>query len=197
MVRLDRIYTKGGDRGETSLGDGSRVAKDDLRVAAYGDVDELNAVLGLVLCEADDALAAGLSRLQNDLFDLGADLCVPQPPEETPPDGGAPGKSRLRVTAAQVTALEEWIDRVNAALPPLTSFILPGGSRLAAQLHVARTVCRRAERAMVALARAQTLNPAALHYINRLSDLLFVLARAANPPGAEPLWQPGGGSPAA
>lgn len=197
MVRLDRIYTKGGDRGETSLGDGSRVAKDDLRVAAYGDVDELNAVLGLAVCEADAALAAGLSRLQNDLFDLGADLCVPQSPEEMPPEGDAPGKSRLRVTAAQVTALEEWIDRVNAALPPLTSFILPGGSRLAAQLHVARTVCRRAERAMVALARAQTLNPAALHYINRLSDLLFVLARAANPPGEEPLWQPGGGRPAA
>jgi cob(I)alamin adenosyltransferase len=197
MVRLDRIYTKGGDRGETSLGDGSRVAKDDLRVTAYGDVDELNAVLGLAICEADAALAVGLSRLQNDLFDLGADLCVPQSPEEMPPEKDSPGKSRLRIRPDQVTALESWIDRVNEALPPLTSFILPGGTRLAAQLHVARTVCRRAERAMVALARAQTLNPAALHYINRLSDLLFVLARAANPPGTEPLWQPGGGSPAA
>lgn len=189
MVRLDRIYTRGGDRGETSLGDGSRVAKDSLRVAAYGDVDELNAVLGLVICEAaaDEACAAGLSRLQNDLFDLGADLCVPLPAERE-----APAKSRLRIRPDQVTALEAWIDRVNAALPPLTSFILPGGTRLAAQLHVARTVCRRAERSITSLARAESINPAALEYMNRLSDLLFVLARAANPPGEEPLWQPGG-----
>ncbi|WP_445679021.1 cob(I)yrinic acid a,c-diamide adenosyltransferase [Radicibacter daui] len=195
MVRLDRIYTRGGDRGETSLGDGSRVAKDSLRVAAYGDIDELNAVLGLAICEAaaDAAFVADLSRLQNDLFDLGADLCVPQSSEERA-EGEAPRKSRLRIRPDQVTALEAWIDRVNEALPPLTSFILPGGTRLAAQLHVARTVCRRAERAVAALARAETVNPAALEYVNRLSDLLFVLARAANPPGAEPLWQPGGGS---
>ena len=185
MVRLDRIYTKGGDGGETSLGDGSRRPKDDVRVAAYGDVDELNAVMGLAACLAPDDWREGLVRIQNDLFDLGADLCVPEAPDSS--------RSRLRVTEPQVEALEAWIDTVNAGLPPLTSFILPGGGQLAARLHLARTVCRRAERATVTLSRLETINPAVLRYLNRLSDLLFVLARAANPPGQEVLWRPGGG----
>lgn len=185
MVKLDRIYTKGGDAGETSLGDGSRRAKDDIRVAAFGEVDELNAALGLAVRGAPEGWAAKLQGLQNDLFDLGADLCVPEAPEST--------RSRLRVTEAQVEALEQWIDAANADLPPLTSFILPGGTELAARLHLTRTICRRAERALVSLMRVEQVNPACLRYLNRLSDLLFVLARSANLGSGDILWTPGGG----
>ncbi len=182
MVYLSRIYTKSGDGGETGLGDGTRVAKDHPRVAACGEVDELNAVLGLAVLHAP-ADAALLRSVQNDLFDVGADLCVPTG------DG-------LRVTAAQAERLERAIDRVNERLEPLRSFILPGGSAAAAWLHLARTVCRRAERAVVALAHAEPVNPQAPIYLNRLSDLLFVLARAANADGtADVLWVPGANRP--
>jgi cob(I)alamin adenosyltransferase len=167
-VRLTRIYTRGGDKGETSLGDGSRISKLDPRVAAMGDVDELNSLLGL---------AGGLDRIQNELFDLGADLSVPFAGHE----------DRLRIPPAVIDRLEEEIDEANAALPKLKSFVLPGGSERAARLYVARAVCRRAERATLAVADA---NPLAAVYLNRLSDLLFVLARAANG-GEEPLWKPG------
>ncbi|MDX1575413.1 MAG: cob(I)yrinic acid a,c-diamide adenosyltransferase [Kiloniellales bacterium] len=188
MVRLTRIYTKGGDKGETSLGDGARVAKHDPRVAAYGTVDEANAAIGLARLHLADAHAdadAILGRVQNDLFDLGADLCRPEsdPPPEHPP---------LRVAAGQVARLEEEIDRLNADLAPLTSFVLPGGTAGAAYLHLARTVARRAEREMTALAGTEAVNPEAIRYINRLSDLLFVLARALNDGGAQDvLWEPG------
>jgi len=190
MVRLTRIYTRGGDKGETSLGNGERVAKHDPRVAAYGTVDEANATIGLVRlhlagtqsqADADRILA----RVQNDLFDLGADLCRPEEgaPADPPP---------LRVTAAQVARLESEIDRLNAELAPLTSFVLPGGTAAAAHLHLARTVARRAEREMTALAVCEALNPEAIRYINRLSDLCFVLARALNNGGAQDvLWEPG------
>ena len=167
-VRLTRIYTRGGDRGETSLGDGSRVSKLDPRVAAMGEVDELNSLLGL---------AGGLDRTQNELFDLGADLSVPY----------AAGDERLRITDDAVSRLEEEIDEANASLPELKSFVLPGGSERAARLFLARAVCRRAERAVLSVPDA---NPLAAIYLNRLSDLLFVLARAANA-GEEPLWKPG------
>jgi cob(I)alamin adenosyltransferase len=178
MVYLSRIYTKSGDAGDTGLGDGTRVPKDHPRVAAYGAVDELNAALGLAVAHA--APDADLLRsIQNDLFDVGADLCLPAG------DG-------LRVTAAQAERLEREIDRVNERLRPLTSFVLPGGSPAAAWLHLARTVCRRAERAVVALSHAEPVNPQAVIYLNRLSDLLFVLARAANADGtADVLWVPG------
>lgn len=188
MVRLTRIYTKGGDKGETSLGDGARVAKHDPRVAAYGTVDEANATIGLARLHlgGDEGEAdAILGRVQNDLFDLGADLCRPEsdPPSEHPP---------LRVTAGQVARLEGEIDRLNADLAPLRSFVLPGGTAGAAYLHLARTVARRAEREMTALAETEAVNPEAIRYINRLSDLLFVLARALNDGGAQDvLWQPG------
>lgn len=182
MVRLDRIYTGGGDTGETSLGDGSRVAKDDARIVAMGDVDELNAALGLAILEADADLAKALTGVQNDLFDVGADLAVPLPDQA--------GRSRLRITPAYGAALEAWIDRANADLPPLTSFVLPGGTPLACRLHVARAACRRAERSVVTLARHQPVTPELVIYLNRLSDLLFVLSRAANL-GQEPLWVPG------
>jgi len=168
-VRLTRIYTGGGDKGQTSLGDGSRVSKLDPRVAAMGDVDELNSLVGW---------AGGLDRIQNELFDLGADLSVPFDP----------AGDRLRVTAEAVTRLEREIDEANASLPDLKSFVLPGGSERAARLFVARAVCRRAERAVLAVSGA---NPLAAVYLNRLSDLLFVLARAANG-GDEKLWKPGG-----
>jgi cob(I)alamin adenosyltransferase len=182
-VRLDRIYTRGGDRGETSLGDGTRVQKDDLRIEAFGTVDELNAVLGLALARGvPDEFRPWLERIQNELFDLGADLSVPLGDER---------RERLRVADEQVTALEELCDRANAPLEPLRSFVLPGGSEAAALLHLARTVCRRAERLTVALGRANELNPAALAYLNRLSDLLFILARAANAGHEEPTWKPG------
>jgi cob(I)alamin adenosyltransferase len=184
MVRLTRIYTRGGDKGETSLGDGARVAKHDPRVAAYGTVDETNATIGLARLHAKGALDAMLGRIQNDLFDLGADLCRPE--------GGEPARSALRISAAQVARLETEIDAINAKLAPLDSFLLPGGTPAAAALHLARTVARRAEREITALAHAEPLNPEAVRYINRLSDLLFVLARHANDDGAKDvLWVPG------
>jgi cob(I)alamin adenosyltransferase len=169
-VRLTRIYTRGGDKGETSLGDGSRVSKLDPRVAAMGDVDELNSLIGW---------AGGLDRIQNELFDLGADLSVPLGVED-----------RLRITDEAVDRLEQEIDEVNASLPELKSFVLPGGSDRAARLFLARAVCRRAERVVLALPDA---NPLAAVYLNRLSDLLFVLGRKANADAdvEEPLWRPG------
>ena len=182
-VRLDRIYTRGGDAGETSLGDGTRVPKSDARIEAYGTVDELNAVLGVAL--AVDAVAEfrpWLERIQNDLFDLGADLSVPLADER---------RERLRITEEHVDRLEELCDLVNARLEPLRSFVLPGGTEPAALLHVARTVCRRAERDVLAASRDVELNALVLVYLNRLSDLLFILARAANAGAAEPLWKPG------
>ena len=186
MVYLSRIYTKAGDGGETGLGDGSRVSKDHARVEAVGAVDELNAVLGLLAAHAPDGPERELVRsVQNDLFDVGADLCVP------PKEGEAPDQC-LRVTAAQVGRLEAAIDRLNARLQPLTSFVLPGGSPAAAWCHLARTVCRRAERAVVTLAHAEPVNPQVLAFLNRLSDLLFVLARVANRDGKDDvLWVPG------
>ena len=184
-VRLTRIYTRAGDAGETSLGDGSRVPKTDSRIEAFGTVDELNACVGLVLATPDlpGDFRPWLERVQNELFDLGADLSVPLDDE----------RDRLRVDQRQVDALEGLCDRVNAGLEPLKSFVLPGGTEGAARLHVARTVCRRAERLAVALADETAVNPLALAYLNRLSDLLFILARAANAAAGadEPLWKPG------
>jgi cob(I)alamin adenosyltransferase len=187
MVYLSRIYTKSGDRGETGLGDGRRVPKDDPRVAAYGSVDELNAVLGLLLAQTPGWAEAELLRgIQNDLFDVGADLCVPSGAEDSS------GPPRLRVRPEQARRLEEAIDRLNAGLAPLHSFVLPGGSPAAAWCHLARTVCRRAERAVVTLARTEPGNPEVIVYLNRLSDLLFVLARACNDNGrGDVLWEPG------
>uniref|UniRef100_A0A7C2NVE4 Corrinoid adenosyltransferase n=1 Tax=Schlesneria paludicola TaxID=360056 RepID=A0A7C2NVE4_9PLAN len=186
MVYLNRIYTKSGDGGETSLGDGRRVPKTDRRIVAYGGVDELNAALGVTIAAgASVELKRMLEHIQNDLFDVGADLCVPEsdPPPPHPP---------LRVTAEQVTQLEQWIDEVNERLSPLTSFVLPGGSLAAAQLHAARTVCRRVEIGVVALAEHEPVNPQVTMYLNRLSDLLFVLARVANRDGRDDvLWTPG------
>ena len=180
-VRLTRFYTRGGDTGETSLGDGSRVPKTDPRVVAYGVVDELNSQLGLALAADPPAgLRAPLERIQNELFDLGADLCVPF----------APGDGRLRIEQEQIDELERLCDDWNARLEPLTSFVLPGGSELAGRLHVARTVCRRAEIAALG-AESLGVNPLALVYLNRLSDLLFILARSANLGREEPLWKPG------
>lgn len=184
MVNLNRIYTGGGDKGETSLADGQRVSKANDRVDAYGDVDELNATLGLARLHADAAVDVALSRIQNDLFDLGADLATPRMPE--------PKREPLRVTQGQCDRLEAEIDAVNADLSPLTSFVLPAGSPLAAQLHLARTVCRRAERRVVGLAAHTDIGPTPQLYLNRLSDLLFVMARAANGGGAaDVLWAPG------
>jgi cob(I)alamin adenosyltransferase len=178
-VRLTRIYTRTGDAGETALGDLSRVPKTHPRVEAFGAVDETNAQLGVALAaELPPELRAVLVRVQNELFDLGADL-------------SRPGEEGLRVTESQVEALERDCDRFNEQLPTLKSFVLPGGSEAAAHLHVARTVCRRAERETIAAAAAEELNPLALVYLNRLSDLLFILARAANAGGDEPLWRPG------
>jgi cob(I)alamin adenosyltransferase len=182
MVYLSRIYTKSGDTGHTGLGDGSRVSKSSARIAAIGDVDELNAVIGL-------AIAAGtlehdlLRGLQNDLFDVGADLCFPVDENKA---------NILRIVPTQAEWLEREIDRLNERLAPLTSFVLPGGSLAAAWLHMARTVCRRAERSVVDLTQAEPLNPNLLIYLNRLSDLLFVLARVANDDGkGDVLWVPG------
>jgi cob(I)alamin adenosyltransferase len=183
-VRLTRIYTRGGDKGETSLGDGTRVSKLDRRIAAYGTVDELNAQLGVVLAgECPMQLRDTLVRVQNELFDLGADLSVPLERE-----------ARLRIEQPAVDALEADCDRFNAELPALTSFVLPGGSSVASSLHVARTVCRRAEREALAAALEHELNPLVAVYLNRLSDLLFILARTANALAGvdEPLWRPGG-----
>jgi cob(I)alamin adenosyltransferase len=183
-MRLTRIYTRGGDKGETSLGDGSRVAKQSLRVAAYGTVDEANAAIGLARLHVDAEADAMLGRIQNDLFDLGADLCTPE--------DGRRAAGALRIVAAQVERLEREIDRMNAALLPLDSFILPGGTPATAHLHLARTVTRRAERLACALAAAEKVNPEAVKYLNRLSDHLFVLGRRLNEGGArDVLWQPG------
>ena len=184
MVRLDRIYTRGGDGGKTSLGDGRRVAKHDLRVAAYGTVDEANAALGLARLHTRDEADAMLGRIQNDLFDLGADLCTPH--------DGRRASGALRMVEGQASRLEAEIDRMNAELAPLTSFVLPGGSPASACLHLARTVVRRAERLMAELADDGEINPAALAFVNRLSDHLFVMARWLNDSGArDVLWQPG------
>jgi cob(I)alamin adenosyltransferase len=184
VVYLSRIYTRTGDKGETMLGDGGRVPKDHPRVAAYGSVDELNAVLGLLLTQGAPE-AELLRTVQNNLFDVGADLCVPQPADEA---AGA----RLRVRPEQAARLEAAIDRLNAGLKPLTSFVLPGGRPAAAWCHLARTVCRRAEREVVTLSHAEPVNPEVIVYLNRLSDLLFVLARVYNNNGGEDvLWQPG------
>ncbi|WP_033067849.1 cob(I)yrinic acid a,c-diamide adenosyltransferase [Thalassospira australica] len=187
MVQLTRIYTKSGDKGKTALGNGSRVAKNDVRVEAYGTVDETNAVLGVARLHADGDIDAMLARIQNDLFDLGADLCTPGDGSDDNPEQPA-----LRITAKQTERLEQEIDEINAALNPLKSFVLPGGSALSAQLHVVRTVSRRAERLIVELAGIETINPEAVRYINRLSDHMFVLARHANNGGKDDvLWQPG------
>ena len=186
MVKLTKIYTRGGDKGETSLGDGARVAKHDPRIAAYGSVDEANAAIGLARLHTQGEADAMLGRIQNDLFDLGADLCVPAAP------GGEADKSRLRIAAAQVERLEAEIDAMNAELAPLESFVLPGGTPAAAWLHLARTVARRAERLMTELDRREPLTPEALQYINRLSDHLFVMSRFLNDKGArDVLWRPG------
>jgi cob(I)alamin adenosyltransferase len=184
VVRLTRIYTKGGDKGETSLGDGARVPKNDARVAAFGTVDEANACVGLARLHTNGEADAMLMRIQNDLFDLGADLCTPETPDPKYPP--------LRVVEAQVERLEREIDAMNENLAPLNSFVLPGGSAASAHLHLARTVARRAEREIVTLAAKQTINPAAVRYINRLSDHLFVLSRHLNADGAaDVLWVPG------
>jgi cob(I)alamin adenosyltransferase len=184
MVKLTRIYTRGGDKGKTSLGDGARVPKQSPRVEAYGTVDEANAAIGLARLHAQGEADAMLGRIQNDLFDLGADLCTPE--------GGRRGAGALRIVAAQVKRLESEIDAMNAALAPLNSFVLPGGTPVASYLHLARTVTRRAERLTCALAAAETVNPEALKYLNRLSDHLFVLSRHLNDNGArDVLWQPG------
>ena len=192
MVKLTRIYTKGGDKGETSLGRGERVAKHDPRVEAYGTVDELNSVIGLVRAAVERTLKNDahrahvddmLKRIQNDLFDLGADLCTVEAKQES---------EALRIVATQTERLEREIDAMNAELQPLTSFVLPGGSEASAWLHLARTVARRAERRMTALAAGQPVNPEAIRYVNRLSDHLFVLARRLNDNGAaDVLWVPG------
>ena len=184
MVKLTRIYTGGGDKGETSLGDGERVAKHSLRVEAFGTVDEANAVIGLARLSADGEADSILMRIQNDLFDLGADLCTPE--------DGRRAEGALRITAPQVTRLEGEIDRINEALSPLNSFVLPGGTTLAAALHHGRTVTRRAERLVTALAAEESVNESATKYLNRLSDLLFVMARQANDGGnSDVLWVPG------
>lgn len=175
--RLSKIYTKTGDDGSTGLGDGSRVAKDDPRVEAYGTVDELNSVIGMLLAETPTAdIASCLTRVQHELLDLGGELCIP---------------GHMAITAAHVARLEQELDGFNEALPPLKEFILPGGSRAAAACHLARTVCRRAERRSWTLAKQATVNPEALRYLNRLSDLLFVVARviARQDKGQEVLWQ--------
>jgi len=182
-VRLTRIYTRGGDAGETSLGDGSRVSKLDCRIGAFGTVDELNSALGVVLAgDPPDEMRGPLERIQNELFDVGADLSVPWGVTD-----------RLRVEQPLIDRLEELCDRFNADLPELRSFVLPGGTETAARLHVARTICRRAEREVLLGAQEVELNPLVLAYLNRLSDLLFILARAANDAAGrdEPLWKPG------
>lgn len=187
MVVLNRIYTRTGDKGETALSDGTRVTKDSLRVECYGTVDELNAVTGLARLHADDDVDAALARIQNDLFDVGADLARPghdRDHEEKHPV--------LRASEGQIEWLEQQIDAMTARLEPLRSFILPGGTPLAAALHQCRTVCRRAERIAVALGREDGANPVALRYLNRLSDWYFVAARIANDGGrADILWVPG------
>ncbi|MEM6973630.1 MAG: cob(I)yrinic acid a,c-diamide adenosyltransferase [Pseudomonadota bacterium] len=191
MVVLNKIYTRTGDAGETALGDGSRVAKHSARVSAYGTVDEMNAVLGLArlaaMDEGDGAMVEPITRIQNDLFDLGADLCTPNMEKD-----GEREYPPLRMVAEQVDRLEAEIDVMNAKLQPLRSFILPGGTPLAAHLHMARTVCRRAERLTIALTATEGVNQAALKYLNRLSDWFFVASRIANDEGrGDILWVPG------
>ena len=191
MVLLSRIYTRTGDKGTTALGDGRRVAKDHLRIEAFGTVDELNSAIGLAISSGLDAGGADLlRRIQNDLFDLGADLCVP----EARKGDRRPARRALRITEAHTTPLEAAIDRFNGPLRPLKSFVLPGGTVPSSWLHLARTVCRRAERRVVALGRREKINPQVVVYLNRLSDLLFVMARRANDGGrGDILWVPGGG----
>lgn len=187
MVQLTRIYTKSGDKGKTALGNGTRVPKNSVRVEAYGTVDETNAFIGVARLHADGDIDAMLARIQNDLFDLGADLCTPGDGSDDNPEQPA-----LRITATQTERLEQEIDQINADLDPLKSFVLPGGRALSAQLHVVRTVSRRAERLIVELAGVEPINPECVRYINRLSDHMFVLARHANNGGKDDiLWQPG------
>ena len=184
MVVLSKIYTKTGDQGETSLGSGVRVKKHSLRVNAYGTVDEANAIIGIARLNADNKIDAILSRIQNDLFDLGADLCRPEKPDTQ--------QSRLRISSNQVARLEQEIDEINAGLNPLNSFVLPGGTPASSYLHVARTIVRRAERLIIKLADEENINSNLLKYINRLSDHLFVLARKTNNNGKDDvLWEPG------
>ena len=185
MVYLDRIYTRSGDAGETSLGDGSRVPKTSRRIVAYGAVDELNAMIGAARAATGEDIAANLATIQNDLFDVGADLCIPETDEG--------GNESLRVTPEQVSWLETTIDTFTDRLEPLASFVLPGGSPAAAALHQARTVCRRAEIEVLRLSEHETVNDQVIIYLNRLSDLLFVVARSANNDGRDDvLWVPGG-----
>lgn len=185
MVKLTKIYTRGGDGGETSLADGARLPKDNARIEAYGTVDEANAALGLVRLHTEGDVDKMLARIQNEMFDLGADLA-------TPGDDFTPGEMTLRVTEQQVTRLEEEIDQMNESLSPLTSFILPGGTAASAHLHMARTTVRRAERHAITASREVPINPAAIKYLNRLSDHLFVLSRALNGDGSgDVLWVPG------
>ena len=183
MVKLNKIYTRTGDGGTAGLVDGSRVSKSGLRMTAIGEVDEANAAIGVARLHAEGVVLEMLARIQNDLFDLGADLCTPET--------GRKSEGALRVLPSQTERLEREIDAMNAQLAPLDSFILPGGTPLAAQLHVARTVTRRAERLVTALAEAETLNPEAVKYLNRLSDHLFVLSRVANRDTGDILWRPG------
>jgi cob(I)alamin adenosyltransferase len=183
MVVLNRIYTKTGDKGETALGDGTRLPKHALRISAYGTVDEANATIGLARLHTQDSLDTMLARIQNDLFDLGADLCVPEE--------GRRGDGALRIVDAQVERLEREIDAMNAEMTPLTSFVLPGGTPAAAHLHLARTIVRRAERLIAELASREKIGTAAIKYVNRLSDHLFVASRYANEKGArDVLWVP-------
>lgn len=183
MVYLNKIYTRGGDKGHTSLGDGSRVSKSSLRIEVIGTIDESNAVLGCAVLHAPGDLQQNLRRIQNDLFDLGADLCIPE---------NKTGKQALRIGVPHITWLETQIDEATSALQPLTSFILPGGSAFSCMLHWARTVVRRAERLACALNDQEPLNPKVVEYLNRLSDLLFVMARMANDGGrTDILWRPG------
>ncbi len=189
MVFLNRIYTRGGDAGETSLGNGERVAKQHPRIVAYGGTDELNSVLGLErTTNLSEPVNRQLATIQNDLFDIGADLCVPQPGEDDP----EPEHPPLRVTQSQVERLESWIDEINEQLEPLTSFVLPGGSPASSWLHLARTVSRRVEISVWTLHETEPLNEFVLQYLNRLSDLLFVLAQQCNDGGSSSvLWVPG------
>ena len=184
MVVLNRIYTRTGDKGDTGLGTGKRVPKFDLRIEAYGTVDETNACVGVARLSSTGDLDAMLARVQNDLFDLGADLCIPE-------DGAEIALKALRMKDAQVDRLEAEIDAMNSNLKPLTSFVLPGGTPAAAHLHIARTVCRRAERLIVRLAQSEPVGEAAVKYANRLSDFLFVAARLANLSQGDVLWVPG------
>jgi cob(I)alamin adenosyltransferase len=183
MVLLTRIYTRSGDKGKTSLGNGERVKKTDSRIETMGSIDELNAVLGVAILSLEGSLCVELQEIQNDLFDMGADLCMPLSEEN---------KNCLRITEAHVKKLEDATDRLNANLEPLTSFVLPGGSKASAHVHLARTVCRRAERVLFSLHENTPQNPFIGHYINRLSDYLFVLARHLNDEGkSDVLWVPG------